>query len=83
MVKGPLSDHANTGKWIETLVKTGWPAVSGRHEAICAAMRKNPREYVDLRVFKRNEANVRQPILLIGNCTGRYGTYGGASQYGL
>jgi hypothetical protein len=39
--------------------------------------------YVDLRVFKRNEANLRQPIANDRTCTRRYGTYSGASQYGL
>ena len=32
-------------------------------------------KYVDLRVFKRNAANLRQPIVSIGTCTRRYGTY--------
>jgi hypothetical protein len=42
MVKGLLSGCPDLGKWIETLVKSAWPAAGGRHEAICAAMRKNP-----------------------------------------
>ena len=45
-----------------------------RHKTYLGCVAKS-RLYVDLRVLKRFEANLGQPIVLIGNCTRQYGTY--------